>query len=310
MRAVAPVVDSVRTSTEDLLPAVGFATRGISIRTLLSKLDGRRLALPVALDLGLSVARLIRVEHSSNRVVGALDASRVALMENGAISLVAGGERLAPELSAPLAPPTVASDIYALGVLLTQLFTGQVEPQADELPTNVDIPEELIQLSQSCLDPNPKLRPSAVKFVEKALAVHLSEAQMDEALTERVALVKQLAPEVPKHLLPQQPLVIATEDITGHNLIGLRERGGAVKWVAALVALVVVGGGALWWLRRPAPVAPAPEPAVVAPAQVVPEEAVKPPEPPPPEPEAAPAEPPAPPEVKAAPVRVKKHRKR
>jgi hypothetical protein len=162
------------------------------------------------------------------------------------------------------------------------------------------------------------MRPSSMKNVEKALSIHLSEQQMDEALTERVALVKELAPEVPRHVVSREPKVIATEDIEIHTLSGLKRTGsGPVKLIAALVVALLAAAGAVgWWqhelARAQAVVPPQPleAPAAVAPAaEKVEAPAVA------PAPEVAPAEepvvaPPAPPEVKAAPVRVKKHKKR
>jgi hypothetical protein len=309
MQALA--LEPIRTSTEDLMPVVGFATRGVSIRTLIDRMEGKRLPLYVAVDVALSMARLIHAEHSAGRTLGALDASRVALMENGAISLVAGGQRLAPELKKGSAQPTVASDVFALGTVMMQLFTGVDDPSRN---SNVDVPEELIQLAQSCSDRDPKMRPSSMKHVEKALAVQLSEQQMEEALERRVALVKQFAPEMPQVRVPRQERVIATEDITGHNLVGLRRGGtGVAKVMIAMAVLLLLSAAGVWWLQygrvQPA-VTPPPAPAAEVAAPEDTHAAIVAPAEPSAPAEVEPAAPPAPVEVKAAPVKAKKHKKR
>jgi len=294
------------------MPVVGFAARGLSIRTLLIRLKGEPLPLHVALDIALSVVRLVRVEHDAGRVVGTLDDSRVVLMENGMISFMAGGDRLAPELKNPAAKATFASDIFAVGCILSRLIGGA--PSDDDAPATLipELPIELDQLMQSCLSTDPKMRPSQIKWVEKSLTQFLTEEQIEAALEERIALVKQNTPEIPKHLAAEDSRVIATEDVQSRMILV----GGGRSWLVygGLVMGLLLAAGAWWWFKpssaAPAPVAvekaepptdpePAAAPAVdaVAHAEAAPELA------PPP----AAAEPVA---VKAAPVKAKKHRRR
>jgi hypothetical protein len=300
-----------RTSTADLMPVVGFATRGLSIRTLLIRMKGAPLPLHVALDIAMSVARLVRAEHDAGREVGSLDDSRVVLMENGMISLMAGGDRLAPELKNPAAKATFASDVFAVGCVLSRLVGGARSDDDGPVTSMAELPVELEQLLASCLSTDPKMRPSQLKHVEKALAQFLTDDQIDAALEERIALVKENTPAIAKPFAAEEPRVIATEDVQSRLILRGGGRSGLIY--GGLVVGLLFAAGAWWWLKPsaalPAPVAaaPAPTPEVVAAPPAVDDA----PAPAPAEPELSP--PPAAdpePAAKAPPAKAKKHRRR
>jgi len=107
----------------------------------------------------------------------------------------------------------------------------------------------------SCLSTDPRARPSTMKGVEKAIALFLTDEQAEAALAERVELVKRFAPEVPQHLRPADPMIIATEDVQSHLIERPRKPllllGGGLAVGVLLCAL----GLGLFHARAPEPAA-------------------------------------------------------
>ncbi|MFC7480846.1 serine/threonine-protein kinase [Luedemannella flava] len=100
-----------------------------------------------------------------------------------------------PEYVAPErldgAPAHAATDVYALGVLLYEMLMGEPPFRADNwdelaaiqrsdvppIPRNVPgLPLDVARLCQSCLDPNPKRRPSAEVVVDRLRAFVITPA--------------------------------------------------------------------------------------------------------------------------------------
>jgi serine/threonine-protein kinase len=65
---------------------------------------------------------------------------------------------------------TVRSDIYSLGLVLAEMFTGQRASQDGRLSTSAkDVDPAVEKLIERCLDPNPSRRPASALDVARAL---------------------------------------------------------------------------------------------------------------------------------------------
>jgi serine/threonine protein kinase len=137
------------------------------------------------------------------------DSGRVVLTNFG----IAGTQEAGPASDARYTSPeqlrgetaTGASDIFSLGALAYELLTGCL-PYEGSSPLDMrsvrsDVPEELAQLLQGCVDNNPDARPAAEELVRQLASDERTEAPLDlmqptqraaEAFMMRVAVVSGL----------------------------------------------------------------------------------------------------------------------
>jgi len=120
---------------------------------------------------------------------------------------------------------TVRSDIYSLGLVLAEMFTGQKGSTESRLSTTVkDLDPAVEKVIQRCLDPNPAKRPQSALDVARALPG-------GDPLAEALAAGDTPSPE----------MVAASED-TGAL---------SVRGAMACLAVVVVGtAGMIFWGSR------------------------------------------------------------
>lgn len=184
---------------------VGFWTDLLDGETLEDRLaSGERLGVAEATAYGRELCRALGAVHGAGLVHGDVKAAnvmrdregRIVLMDFGAGSQLAarlagaGPLRgtplsLAPELFAG-APSSAASDIYALGVLLFRLVSGQYPVQAESLAElrrahadgrrtrlldlRPDLPADFTQVVEQAIDPDPSRRFASAGAMEAALA--------------------------------------------------------------------------------------------------------------------------------------------
>lgn len=249
--------------------------RGRSLRELVSA--SPRLPLPIALAIASQVLRALQHAHEVKDEQGRplnvlhrdVSPENVLVTWDGAVKLVdfglAGTKRragkegyLAPELLEG-APPSVASDLYAAGVLLAECLAGPLPFTTLEAPWGPVV--------SRALDPDPAKRfPSAGAFADaldglaRDAGHHVTQATLAQALRDTFGApddeVVTIAPARRTAMLTQGPSAApAPVASTGKR----RTAGGAVVAVLALalVGLIAMGG------QGEVPAAPA-EPAPTA----------------------------------------------
>jgi hypothetical protein len=152
----------------------------------------------------------------------------------------------APELAGGAAA-SPASDVYALGALGWLCLAGAPPASAGTRPSlatlRPDTPPRLVEVLTSCLAADPAARPSAV-----AAAFEVFEA----APAESVALVSVSDPaaEITRRIrAAAAPPSTSAPARTKRTRTAYR--GPLVIGVAGLLAVVVIGVGATWFLRSP-----------------------------------------------------------
>ena len=184
----------------------------------------------------------VRVIEQSGRLVAKLMDFGVARLPDS--QLTGTGDRvgtlsyMAPEYLRGAAP-TIQCDLYPVGMMLHEALTGELPALSPTLPkglshprrsqatgTVAELPARLLPLIHRALAADPADRfPSAEAF---AGALRAAQRQRTDA-TEQIPLPPITGPEPASH--------------TG--------------WIAAVLLLAGLGGGAVWILRpRPAPAAP------------------------------------------------------
>src|SRR5262249_39185003 len=138
--------------------------------------------------IGVDVARASGAVHAAGLLHRDIKASNVMREEGGRILLmdfglthhaIAEGDTagtlkyMAPELLAGK-PASIATDIYAIGVLLFHLLTGKY-PQRRLLDVRPDLPERLSHVVETAIDPDPAKR-------------YASTGQLIAALSESVGI--------------------------------------------------------------------------------------------------------------------------
>jgi len=185
-------------------------------------------------------------------------------------------EYLAPEIGAGGHPPTPASDVYAVGVVLYEAlagrppFTGTSPDDVRRLhrevqPTRIpEIPDPLWPMVASCLGKNPQQRPTASELADllreiapmiAALSASATEntvqiARIPAAVAPRSAMLTIVAPAVPTAPAVITPTETARVEspteprrsvLSGARGIGLAVLSGAVVFAVAL-ALIHTSG--------------------------------------------------------------------
>jgi serine/threonine-protein kinase len=145
-------------------------------------------------------------------------------------------------------PPSPASDVYALGVVLFEMLTGR-------LPFEADDPDELAQLHLSALPPSPRtlipaIPPSLEQIVLKVLAKEPSARYRSADQLGRVLapFTGEAGPEAALEAMPV-PLVRKTSDQATTPFVPAP--GEHVDWLAiglGLAAFLAVGGLVPLWL--------------------------------------------------------------
>jgi serine/threonine protein kinase len=155
---------------------------------------------------------------------------------------------LAPELSAGRAP-SPSSDVYALGVILFEMVTGQ-------LPFQADSAEELAYMHQSVPPPSPRsLNPGIPVYLDEVILKVLSKEpsaryrtadQLGHVL-ETISSQMQDAP----HADLQKALDAIPVDPDGHTQMVQPSPREEIDWFAVLLGLlafIAVGGLIPLWL--------------------------------------------------------------
>ena len=88
---------------------------------------------------------------------------------------------MSPEQKKNSRDASFASDIYSLGVVMAELFTGKRLPKGQPLPSPLapDVPPNLEQLILQCLSPEPENRPSSVEVIKNQLFILSQGAHID-----------------------------------------------------------------------------------------------------------------------------------
>ncbi len=111
---------------------------------------------------------------------------------------VIGTERyMAPEVKTSSANATILSDLYALGVLMFEVFTENfVDKPSVELLESVKLPKSVKKLMMQCLLKDPTQRPTSAKVIENQLlhiikGAHLAASQKQSAEQDVASLSKK-----------------------------------------------------------------------------------------------------------------------
>ncbi len=110
--------------------------------------------------------------------------------KNGKKELLGTPTYMSPEQKIDSSKVTFASDIYSLGVVMYEIFTGKRFSKKIERPSAVatDIPKALDVIILQCLSFDPEKRPASVEIIKNQLFVlfqgaHIGETQRKKALS-------------------------------------------------------------------------------------------------------------------------------
>lgn len=157
---------------------------------------------------------------------------------------------MAPEVAGGAAP-SADSDVYSLAAIGWLCLTGvPLDPGSTiRCATTVSprIPARLTDVLTSCLSADPTARPSA-----RAAAIEVFDAVQAES----VALMSAADPAI--EITRRIRATAAAVPVPGPRSAGKRLRGFLVVGAIALLVLVAIGGGTMWFLTRtPEPARPA-----------------------------------------------------
>jgi hypothetical protein len=153
---------------------------GSTLESILANAENADAPLPMhhARAFAWGIARALAALHRAGYTHGALTPHHVLLVRDGTVELcdpatAVRHEHMAGELLLPPAsqtvylspeeavgPPTPASDVYAYGCLLYQLFAGLDHSQ-------VDVAEHYMFVAKDCIRPNPADRPTSAQLLRR-----------------------------------------------------------------------------------------------------------------------------------------------
>ena len=145
-------------------------------------------------------------------------------------SIMGTPEYMSPEQRTSSASVTALSDLYSLGVLMYELFTGTKPMGRFQLPSEIDanIPEVLQRMIMACLEADPDDRPASADEVKDHMlkilqGAHLKTDQKTRAssgisdVKEKFALLDVIKEET-------QGAVYLYEDRSNHKLMVIKKR--------------------------------------------------------------------------------------
>ena len=157
---------------------------------------------------------------------------------------------MAPEVAGG-AVPSAASDVYSMAAIGWLCLTGAPPDPASttRCSTTVSprIPARLTDVLTSCLSANPTARPSA-----RAAAIEVFDAVQAESVV--LTSVADPATEITRRIRA----TAAAVSVPAPPSAGRRLRGSLVIGAIALLVMVAIGGGTMWFVSRtPEPARPA-----------------------------------------------------
>ena len=150
--------------------------------------------------------------------------------------LVLGTEAyMAPEQYKGIAMTSSLSDIYSIGVVMYELFSGQL-PSAHPVPLSAygqDITPALDSLVMKCIEIDPKKRPKSVEDVKTQLLLamkgqHIAEEKVNRA-GEGLAAIKQKFGLLDVMQEDQHGAVYLYEDKNSHKLLVIKKRTNSLS---------------------------------------------------------------------------------
>jgi serine/threonine protein kinase len=151
-------------------------------------------------------------------------------------SLILGTEAyMAPEQHKGIAMTSSLSDIYSIGVVMYELFSGQL-PSAHPVPLSAhgqDITPALDSLVMKCIESDPKKRPKSVEDVKTQLLLamkgqHIAEEKVNRA-GEGLAAIKQKFGLLDVMQEDQHGAVYLYEDKSSHKLLVIKKRTNSLS---------------------------------------------------------------------------------
>lgn len=152
----------------------------------------------------------------------------------------------APEQAAG-GPPSPASDVYALGIILYEMVTGQLPFQADNPERLADLHLHSVPTPPSRL--NPAVPPALEQIILKILAKEPSARYRTADQLARVLTTFVASPPHAEVVIPPD-VSVAKSDPEAHTSI-LPSQGDGVDWIAVglgLLAFLALGGLIPLWL--------------------------------------------------------------
>ncbi|HUL47999.1 MAG TPA: protein kinase [Steroidobacteraceae bacterium] len=234
--------------------------------------DEHRLAIRARLELFQQVLRAVQYAHTHLVIHRDLKPSNILVTEDGQVELLdfgiakllsegeaketeltrVGGRALTPDYAAPEqiagAPITTAADVYALGVMLYVLLTGQ-RPYYLKRESRAALEEAILQAeppapSRAVGDPQAaQLRASTPKKLARMLKGDLDTIAL-KALKklpgERYATADAFAEDISRYL--RGDVVLAQRDSIAYRVRKFAQRHWAAIAVASVLVLTLAGG--------------------------------------------------------------------
>ncbi len=270
---------------------------GWDLKTLIR--HGAPLPVNRALELFLQICAGVGYAHRNNIVHGNLKPQNVLVSRSGEVKVVDFGiaatlwsrdpdrttwatpQYLSPEQAAGQ-PPTPASDVYSLGLILYEMFTGRLPFEAStpaewlqahrtQVPPSPktfqpSLPDDLVEILLTCLEKEPARRyRNADQLARVLLQHHPMPASSDLPELSVGPTTPAVSTPAPAHPSPSISAPIP------------EERDWMVWLLGALAALAVLGLIPLWllvyraWLGGPAGLPTPTPPPTIAPAIQVPD---------------------------------------